>query len=152
MKNVKVRDFRDKVFLEALTVKKNTHVLDIIELFLKEKKRSVIFVVDNDNKYSGYITPLMLNDSLSIEFGISDDVSSQKISSFYGLMGSKEYAHEIMEEKPLCLYDDQSIADAMLSMKQNSLLELPVLDESENIIGGLHFLEVLEFWKENLKK
>lgn len=150
MSPLKVKDFRTRITHQPLLVPEAEPINRIIEVFLSDSSRRTIFVVDSQGSYLGYITVHMLLDAIFLEDGEMPEEGNY--SSFYGLLGSKETAKDIMDREPLGVWDELPMEEALHLMQKKRLGELPVLSRENRIIGELHVLEVLQFWKTALKK
>lgn len=148
---VKVKEFRKDIVSKAVLVSSEMKIEEIADLFIENSRLRTLFVVDKENHYLGYITALMLNDAVLLELAGSSSLDESEYQTFYGMIEAKETAEQIMEQEPVGVSDEQSMQEAMQLMKNQELSELPVLDEDNKVVGELHVLEVLKYWKTTLK-
>jgi CBS domain-containing protein len=139
--------------MNPLTVPKSKPIAKIAEIFIGDPNRRTVFVVDEKKEtYLGYITIHMLIDSILMELGAGEYFEKEPEILFYDVGTKKEIAGDFMEKNPLGVTEEMPMQEAMALMKQKKVGELPVLDKNQKIIGELHILEVLDYWKTTLNK
>lgn len=137
VKNVKIKDARILVTPLTVFVHKTTSADDIAKVFIANPRLKSTYVVDNKLKLIGKITLKCL---IKHEF---KDYLSHEVAAFNALefIGRKN-AEDLMGPS-IYVKDDDTLKTAFEKMYENDLDELPVIDESHQLIGKIDLLELL---------
>lgn len=116
------------------TVKVNTPIHDVIDIFMKNKKRRNVYVVDNSGNLIGLIT---VNEILT---SLGSDITSNKIV-FFLKKNKIKTAKDIMVEPEMVALDDD-LEDALRTAKVFKIHDVPVC-ENGKLVGELDAFELV---------
>jgi Mg/Co/Ni transporter MgtE len=147
MKKIYVKDVRNKI-TKPLIISEDNLIEKIADKFLESPINRTIYVVNDDEKYSGYIKLTNF-----LEFILVDMVDT----SFYknliddpyslGKLFTIKRAKDLMRTENICVKDDDNLEKVVTIMNNYSLQELPVIDNENRIIGDINIHEIILGWK-----
>jgi len=116
------------------TVKINTPIHDVIDVFMKSKKRRNVYVVGNSGNLIGLIT---VNEIFT---SVRPDIGPNKIVFFLKKNNIKT-AKDVMIEPEIVALDDE-LEDALRTAKTFKLHDVPVCENGE-LVGELDAFELV---------
>jgi CBS domain-containing protein len=116
------------------TVKPNTPIKEVIDVFMKSKKRRNVYVVDNSRNLIGVVT---VNEIFT---SVRPDISPNKIV-FFLKKSSIKTAKDVMVEPETVTLDD-NLEDALRTAKAFKLHDVPVCEKGE-LVGELDAFELV---------
>jgi Mg/Co/Ni transporter MgtE len=136
-----VRDAETLIVCDPATVQLGSKVIDAVDSILKDPRTQTVYVVDMYNKLMGTIT---VNDLLKISAIQVGAYRKFKVLNFFTYMSLlySEIVDEIMR-KPIAVRKEDKFLKALQIMEENDLADLPVIDDSGELIGELNGLEML---------
>ena len=140
----------DLMTTKYVKVKVNDKISKVMSEIARDKETMVAYVADEDDKLRGIITPRRLLKAVQMSsFGHIRDSSfawGEALSSM-----TAKYAEDLMTPV-ISVVPNQSISDTIDLMLDNSLYELPVVDQSGMIIGEVNFFHIIMSWAKGYKK
>jgi len=115
-------------------VKVNTPIHDVLDIFMKSKKRRNVYVVDNSGNLIGLIT---INEIFT---SVRPDISPNKIVFFLKKKSIKT-AKDVMVEPEIVALDDD-LEDALRTAKVFKLHDVPVCANGQ-LVGELDAFELV---------
>ncbi|MFC1916683.1 CBS domain-containing protein [Chloroflexota bacterium] len=146
-RNAKVTDLMLKTFVR---VTEDEMIWDVIKEVNKDKRTRLACVVDKDDRLKGIITPKMFIKKVMVAGLGSVRSSSSNWGEILNAMTQKK-AWEIMAP-PQSVRPTHSINEALQNMLDNNLYEIPVVDESNKVIGELNFFKIIVDWAKDAKR
>ena len=144
-----VGDVIDILVGKPAVVKKDALLKDAIEVITNNETSWKVYVVDESNKLIGVITIETLLRQVGYLVGVRE---TGMISFFKFLSGVfKENVVDFME-KPVRINKGHKILEALQTMVEYHLNDLPIIDDDERLIGELHSLEILKYAKNIFEK
>jgi CBS-domain-containing membrane protein len=141
---------RDLMITKYVRVRANDKISHVMFKLARDRETTVACVVDDNEKLKGIITPKRLLKSVQMAvFGRSRNPSFEWGEALTSLTASR--AEDIMGP-PLSVTPDYSIEDAIDLMLDKSIYELPVVDKSGKMLGGINFFQIIENWAKDLRK
>jgi len=135
---------KDVMSQEVLTAKEASPIsADLLKL-ARYKKQLVLFVVDQNKKLKGLITPRRILQTISLsEFGRLRQPSIDWGDAI-NLLSSKT-AGEVMGS-PISVGPEQDIEEVISIMLDKNLYALPVVDNKETVIGRISIFDLIDQW------
>jgi CBS domain-containing protein len=135
---------------EPITVKAETPLREAIKI-LAEKRISGLPVVDDANQLIGIISE---TDLMWQQAGVTPPAYFMIFDSVIYLKNPVEYERElhkalgqtvgeVMSEKPVTTSPDKPLREAAKIMRDRKIHRLPVIDDSEKIIGMLSLSDII---------
>ncbi len=147
MKKIYVKDVRNKI-TKPLIISEDNLIEKIADKFLESPINRTIYVVNDNEKYSGYIKltnflELILVDMVDTSFykNLIDDPYS------LGKLFTIKRVKDLMRTENICVKDDDNLEKVVTIMNNYSLQELPVIDNENRIIGDINIHEIILGWK-----
>ena len=131
---MKVRAVYKKFTRGVDTVKPNTPIKEVIDSFMKSKKRRSVYVVNNSRNLIGLIT---VNEIFT---SVRPDISPNKIVFFLKKNNIKT-AKDVMIEPEIVTLDD-NLEDALRTAKVFKLHDVPVCEKGK-LVGELDAFELV---------
>lgn len=131
---MKVRDVYKKFSGKVDTVKPNTPINKVVNIFMESKKRRNVYVVDDSKNLIGLIT---VNEIFT---SVRPDISPNKIL-FFIHKDSIKTAKDVMTEPGIVKLDD-SLEDALRVAKVFKIHDIPVCKKGK-LIGELNAFELV---------
>ena len=131
---MRVRDVYKKFSSEQDTVKPNTPINEVIDIFMRDKKRRNVYVVDDSKRLIGLITVNEIFNS------VRPDVHPNKILFFLENNNVKE-AKDVMFEPEIVKLDDE-LEDALRVAKVSKINDVPVCEKGK-LVGELDAFELV---------
>ena len=132
---------------DPIVVTLSNEIDQVIENFAHHAELSGIFVVEDDNRFAGVITRTDLLDWARVKVGtalmkpLGDRGKTLRLISL--IHASKVSDMLRQETKEAAVLPDDTLAHALHRMIEADLILLPVIDESQHIIGSLTLSELL---------
>ncbi len=144
-----VTKVRDLMGTEMLTVKESSLISAVLFKMARYKKQLVIFVVDEQKRLRGLITPRRILQTIMVsEFGRMRQPSLDW-GDAVNILSSKS-AGEVMGT-PVSIRPDADIEEALNLMVDKNLYALPVIDKNEHIIGRISIFNLIDHWVRELE-
>jgi CBS domain-containing protein len=141
---------RDLMITKYVRVKANDKISHVMFKLARDRETMVACVVDENEKLTGIITPKRLLKSVQMAvFGRSRNPSFEWGEALISITASR--AEDIMGP-PLSVTPDHSVEDAIDLMLDKGIYELPVVDKSGKILGGINYFQIIENWAKDLRK
>ena len=119
----------------------------VIHNFAQHAELRGVFVVDEDSRFLGVITRTDLLDWASVKLGaftLKPLTDMNKTIRLVSLINTSTAGDVLRQEtKKAAVFIHDTLAHALRMMIEVDLIVLPVLDESQHIIGGLTLSELL---------
>lgn len=141
---------KDLMVTEMLTVKEKSPITGVLFKMARYKKQLVIFVVDEQKRLRGLITPRRILQTIMVsEFG-NIRQPSLDWGDAVNILSSKT-AGEVMGT-PVYVEPDMDIEDVLNIMVDKNLYALPVLDKNEHIVGRISIFDLIDNWVRELEQ
>lgn len=149
------------IILQKLTVKDAYRLVDedpilvrltdefslVIHNFAHHAELRGVFVVDDDNRFSGVITRSDLLDWARVKLGavfLKPLTNTDKTIRLVNLLKASSAGDVLRPDtKKAAVLTNDTLAHALRMMIEADLILLPVIDESQHIIGSLTLSELL---------
>ncbi|MCK4335644.1 MAG: CBS domain-containing protein [Candidatus Aenigmarchaeota archaeon] len=131
---MKVRDVYKKFSEKVDTVKPNTPINKVVKIFMENKKRRNVYVVDDSENLTGLIT---VNEIFT---SVRPDISPNKILFFIHKSNIKT-AKDVMTEPEIVKLDD-SLEDALRVAEVFKIQDIPVCKNGK-LVGELDVFELV---------
>ena len=141
MEKITVERVMSWVTREASVVEENAPLKEIAIRILEDPKTRTVYVVNSQNKLIGIIPVMELIQYIYARY-LPDEFRLYRIPMRVSV-GS--VAKDIMLP-PIWVKKEESITSALRKMFKNGVQELPVVNESMEIVGDLNILELIEAW------
>ena len=147
LEQMTVKDACDLREEDPILVRMEDEISLVIENFSRRDELKGIFVVDDDDRFLGVITRTDLFDWARVKFGayfLKPLADPDKTLRLINLINASTVGDMLRREtmKSTVLAED-SLAHALKVMIETDLIILPVIDESNHIIGNLTISELL---------
>ncbi|MFH1445159.1 MAG: CBS domain-containing protein [Nanoarchaeota archaeon] len=131
---MKVNDVYKKFSSKVDTVKLNTPINEVINIFMNSKKRRNVYIVDDSKNLIGLIT---VNEIFT---SVRPDIQPNKIL-FFMKRDSIKTAKDVMIEPKIVMTDD-NLEDALRVAKIFKLQDIPVCKNGK-LVGELNAFELV---------
>jgi CBS domain-containing protein len=135
------RPVRELMTVEFDKVSEDETIHEAVKKIAASRRTTIASVVDREGKLKGLLTPRDILEALEVrEFG------GVRSSFFAGhevlhLLTSK-YAKDIMSA-PVSVKADNEVWEAINTMLDHGVYELPVVDEHMKVMGAITFFDIL---------
>ncbi len=140
-----VKDIRNFLVEKPTTINAQENIRSLLECFFEDQRTRHVYVIDNENKIVGSVRLNTLVEYIQIYMKCLDDSNFAK---FVFELSNKKVA-DVMSKEFLSLKDDMLLTDMIGIMLENNVEELPVVDEANQIVGEVNFLEFIKFLSDN---
>jgi Mg/Co/Ni transporter MgtE len=144
-----VKDAEKLIVSDPASVETGTDVFTAVEAVLKEPRTKSVYVLDERQKLIGLITVHELLKVSSIQVGAHKRKRFLGFFKYMNLLYS-ETVDEVMRN-PCSVRMDDKLIHALQLMEEFSLLDIPVVDGNDRLIGELSGLEVLTVLRDKIK-
>ena len=132
---------------DPVLLRLNEEISQVINNFALYTKLRGVFVVDDDNRFSGVITRTDLLDWARVKFGVAllkPLFDMDKTIRLITLIDTSKVVDILRQEtNKVAVLANDTLAHALQMMIEADLIVLPVIDESQHIIGSLTLSEIL---------
>jgi CBS domain-containing protein len=132
---------------DPILVKLSDEFSQIIQNFALHTELRGVFVVDDDDRFLGVITRTDQLEWAQAKLGaflLKPLTDMDKTIRLITLIGSSTVGDILREEtKEAAVHADDTLAHALRKMIKTDLIILPVIDDSQHIIGSLTLSELL---------
>ncbi len=147
LQKLTVKDAYQLVDEDPVLVKLTDEFSQVIHNFAQHSELRGVFVVDDDSCFLGVITRTDLLDWASVKLGaftLRPLTDMNKTIRLVSLINTSTAGDVLRQEtKKAAVFIHDTLAHALRMMIDVDLIVLPVLDESQHIIGGLMLSELL---------
>ena len=142
VKDAYLLDDEDPVILRL-----NDEISQVINNFANHADLRGVFVEDDDNRFSGVITRTDLLDWARVKIGavfLKPLIDMDKTIRLISLIDASTVGDILRQEtNKVVVFANDTLAHALQMMIEADLIVLPVIDESQHIIGSLTLSELL---------
>ena len=142
-----VKDAFQSVDEDPILVKMTDDFNQVINNFAHHAELRGIIVIDDDKRFSGVITRTDLLDWARVKYGAvfqEPKPNTDKTIRLANLINSATVSEVLRPDtKKAVVLPSDTLAYALRMMIESDLILLPVIDESQNIIGSLTLSELL---------
>ncbi len=142
--NVRVSDISKLIVKEPAVVRYDTTIKQMLETVIKDTRSRHAYIVDDNNKLIGSIR---LNNIIQFLFPttiLMEDRESPRLCSFLDYSEASK-VKEIMNNKPVFVYENTPLPKMVTLMRQELINELPVVDKQMHVIGEVNVLEIIAY-------
>ena len=132
---------------EPIAVKSSEAFIRVIYNFAQQAELRGIIVVDDEHRFMGLVTRTDLLDWVSLKLGavfaqpLKDAEKTIRLANLINALTVGDVLRP--ETKGSTVYVNDTLASALEIMIRNDLIIVPVIDESEHVIGSLSLSELL---------
>ena len=144
-----VKDAESLIVNDPISVREGVEVFAAVEAILKDPRTQTVYVVDKKYRLKGILN---INDLLKVSSVQMAPRKKKKMWNFFKYMSLlySETVNDIMR-KPVSVRMDDKVIDALQLMERNNLMDLPVVDGNDKLIGELNGMEILTVLHEKIK-
>jgi len=132
---------------DPVILRLNDEISQVINNFAHHADLRGVFVVDDDNRFFGVITRTDLLDWARVKIGgffLKPLIDMDKTIRLITLIDASTVGDILRQEtKKVVVFANDTLAHALQMMIEADLIVLPVIDESQQIIGSLTLSELL---------
>ena len=147
LQKLTVKDAYQLVDEDPILVRLTDEFSQVINNFVHHAELRGVFVVDDDNRFSGVITRTDLLDWARVKLGavlLKPLTDTDKTIRLITLIGASTVGDALRPDtKKAAVLANDTLAHALRMMIEADLILLPVIDESQHIIGSLTLSELL---------
>ncbi|MFC1938379.1 CBS domain-containing protein [Chloroflexota bacterium] len=140
----------DLMTTKYLKVRVDDKISKVMSEIAQDRETMVACVVDENDKLRGIITPKKLLKAVQMTAFSHSRNSSFAWGEALSFMTAK-YAEDLMGPV-ISVTLDYSIDDTINLMLDNSLYELPVVDQSGRILGEINFFLIIMSWAKDFRR
>lgn len=143
-----VKDTESLIVSDPASVREGVEVFAAVEAVLEDPRTQTVYVVNKKYRLQGILT---INDLLkvsAIQMTPKKKKTMINIFKYMSLLYS-ETVNDIMR-KPVSVRMDDKIIHALQLMEKYNLIDLPVVDGNNKLIGELSGLEILTVLREKI--
>lgn len=154
LKNVKVNDIMNLIVKSPSVLNLDAKIETILDKIVEDPKSRHVYIIDRNKKLIGSIR---LNNVINFLFPVtlfyinSSDFNNPQITNNLHVLNDKyeKIASEIMNSKPRFVFKDTTLIDMIEIMIKENINELPVLNETKEVIGEINMLEIIAYIRKN---
>ena len=147
LKKITVQDAYQLDDQDLIVVKLTDEFCQVIQSFVRHSELRGVFVVDDDNRFAGVITRTDLLHWAQARLGaffLKPLMNTEETLQLVNLVNASVVEDVLRPDtKKAAVFANETLAQAIKTMTEADLIVLPVVDESQHIIGGLTISEVL---------
>jgi len=132
---------------DPVMLRLNDEISQVINNFAHHADLRGVFVIDDDNRFSGVITRTDLLDWARVKLGVvlqKPLIDTDKTIRLTTIIGASTVGDILRPEtNKVAVFANDTLAHALQMMIEAGLIVLPVIDESQYIIGNLTLSEIL---------
>ena len=132
---------------DPVMLRLNDEISQVINNFAHHADLRGVFVIDDDNRFSGVITRTDLLDWARVKLGVvlqKPLIDTDKTIRLTTIIGASTVGDILRPEtNKVAFFANETLAHALQMMIEAGLIVLPVIDESQYIIGNLTLSEIL---------
>ncbi len=132
---------------DPVILRLNDEISQVINNFAHHADLRGVFVVDDDNRFFGVITRTDLLDWARVKIGavfLKPLIDMDKTIRLISLIDASTVGDILRQEtNKVVVFANDTLAHALQMMIEADLIVLPVIDESQHIIGSLTLSELL---------
>ncbi len=132
---------------DPIILRLNDNISQVLNNFAQHADLRGVFVVDDDNSFFGVITRVDLLDWARVKLGAGlrkPLIDMDKTIRLITLIDASTVGDILRQEtKKVAVFANDTLAHALQMMIEADLIVLPVIDESQSIIGSLTLSEIL---------
>ena len=132
---------------DPVILRLNDEISQVINNFAHHADLRGVFVEDDDNRFSGVITRTDLLDWARVKIGavfLKPLIDMDKTIRLISLIDASTVGDILRQEtNKVVVFANDTLAHALQMMIEADLIVLPVIDESQHIIGSLTLSELL---------
>jgi len=138
--DMKIRDVHRMIVENAATIGPDSSMRQLLERIVEDPRTRHAYVIDENNRLIGSIR---LNTVLRRLFPMITAIPSE--GGMLTLLSylSAEKVRDLMNTNPSSVREDNTVADAVQLMTQEQVNELPVVNDSGEVVGEINFLEII---------
>ena len=138
-----VKDVFDPSRMNSIVINENETLLDTIKRFAELSSLRGIFIVDNKGKLKGVITRADLLNIVKVKLNKDIGTIPLRILFIREMQNIKTKDVVSSFSHKAAIRVDDSLEKALELMINNDLIDIPVVDSNNNIIGDLKLSEIL---------
>jgi len=147
LKKLTVKDAYQLDDEDPILVRLTDEYSQVIHNFVHHAELRGVFVVEDDNRFAGVITRTDLLDWARAKLGavfLNPLTTTDKAIRLVNLVNASTAGDVLRQDtKKAAVFANNTLAHALQMMIEADLIVLPVIDESQHIIGSLTLSEVL---------
>jgi len=146
--NAKIKDIRNLIDVNPAIVTPTTSIRDALEKIIVDTRSRHAYIVDEKKILIGSIRMNNIIQYLFPTFSLMQDNETFKIGSFMEYTTAQK-AVEIMNTRPVFVYEDSLISEMVTIMMRERTNEMPVVDKLKHVIGEVNLLNVIAYYLNN---
>ncbi len=139
---IRVSDVRHLHTEFPVCINENEEISIVLKSGISEKHCRNIYVVDSENRLVGVIR---IKEMLQNIFPMTAMAEGTSLKVRNVPVMQATIASELMSKDPAKISEDMPLNKAVLTLLRANLLELPVVDENNRIVGQLDASEIIAF-------
>lgn len=145
LSNAKVKDISKLIDVNPALVTPDTSIRKTLEKIIVDTRSRHAYIVDENNVLIGSIRMNNVIHYLFPTVSLMQEKETFNISSFLEYTSAQK-AGEIMNQRPVYVYEDSLISDMVSIMTRERINEMPVVDEQKHVIGEINILNVIVYY------
>ncbi|OPX28376.1 MAG: hypothetical protein B1H06_03380 [Candidatus Cloacimonas sp. 4484_143] len=143
--NAKVKDISKLIDADPAIITPKTSIRKALEKIIVDTRSRHAYIVDENNVLIGSIRMNNVIQYLFPTFSLMQDKETFKIGSFMEYTTAMN-AVEIMNPRPVFVYEDSLISEMVTLMMRETTNEMPVVDKQKHVIGEVNVLNVIAYY------
>ncbi|MDO9576989.1 MAG: CBS domain-containing protein [Candidatus Cloacimonadales bacterium] len=143
--NAKVKDISGLIDANPALVTSDTSIRDTLEKIIVDTRSRHAYIVDENKVLIGSIRMNNVVQYLFPTFSLMQDKETFKIGSFLEYTTAQK-AGEIMNPRPVFVYEDSLISEMVSIMMRERTNEMPVVDKQKHVIGEVNVLNIIAYY------
>ncbi len=147
--DVKVRDIHRMIVEDAATIGLDSSIDELLARIVEDPRTRHVYVVDQKNRLVGSVR---LNSVLKHLFPMVTAAPPGK-GGMLSLLSSisAEKVKDLMNARPSFVREDATAAEAVQMMADEQVNELPVVNDRDEVMGEINFLEIIAAYLKQAK-
>ena len=140
--NVRVSDISDLIVRNPAIVRSDCTIRKMLEKVVEDTRSRHAYIVDDTGKLIGSIR---LNNIIEYLFPttiLMENRDAPRLCSFLDYTEASQ-VKEIMNRKPVYVFEDTPLPEMIKIMRQEVINELPIVDKNIKVIGEVNVWEII---------
>ncbi|HPR17465.1 MAG TPA: CBS domain-containing protein [Candidatus Cloacimonadota bacterium] len=151
MANATVKDIRHFIDNKPAVVSASTSIRETLRKIIDDTRSRHAYIVDGNGKLIGSIRMNNVIQYLFPTFSLLENQETFKIGSFMEYTSAQQ-AKDIMNPRPVYVYEDTLLSDMVSIMIQERVNEMPVINKEHQVIGEVNVLKIIAYYLKNTEE
>jgi len=147
--STKVKDISNLIDANPAIVLPNSSIREAMQKIIEDTRSRHAYIVDENNVLIGSIRMNNVIQYLFPTFSLMQDKETFRIGSFMEYTTAMN-AVEIMNPRPVFVYEDSLISEMVTMMMRETTNEVPVVDKQKHVIGEVNVLNVIAYYLKHI--